>query len=274
MRGSRFGPQLVVVVVVVVVALGALGCAAAPAGPRGPLRGPGVELAMDFANAPGTATATLADGTVARGNGDNFPTWLTFPPRRLEGRLSPVEWADVGGRIGWLEGEVDARVGLPAREDSVWAFNLAAGLSSGAPGMFVDAKGTRTRWVRLEAYPALSTKAGSTLRLVLAAGVDAGLFFHGVDDPRPSTSIGDGPPSFDPGLPLLRRETRLETSLGLVLHDRGSGSVLFTVSPYFVLDAGAPQSTCPPTSCTFEVVRYQQDWGLVLVMRLALRRAF
>ena len=175
-----------------VLVAGCLGaaCAAAPAGPRGPLVGPGVEAAADLSYAYGHGEATLTDGTATTGGADNFWRGATVFPRRLEGRLSPLKWMDVGGQLGWIDGGADARVGLPAFDGWPVAVNLAAGFATGSLGPFKDTKAQRSRWLRLEAYPRVPLAENAFL--VLALGLNTGDFYHQLPDPRPNAGDGDG----------------------------------------------------------------------------------
>jgi hypothetical protein len=223
----------------------------------------------DYSYAYGKGEATLPDGTSSSGGGsDSYWSQVAIFPRRLELRLAPFDWMDVGGQIGWLGGGFDARVGLPATADRKLPILLAGGFDSGATGLWPDTKPTRAYWLRAEAYPLLSQNAG--MRLVLAAGVDRGTFYHQLDDPTPATG-GDGPPA-PSVVETLRRETRLETSAGVFFWPGQGGSILFTVSPYVVLDAGPPEEAgcrnCEPFTS------YKQSWGIVAVTRLVFRKGF
>lgn len=246
------------------------GCASAPPGPRGPLLGPGIEGAIDWSYANGPAEAVLPDGTIAKANADNFWSSATIFPRRLEARISPLPWVDVGGQIGWLDGGLELRVGLPALGGRFLPVNLAAGFDTGRVSPFKDMdRSLGSRWLRAEAYPLL-TSGRQSLRLVLAAGLDVGRFFHEFDDPRPTTQFYDnfGAPVVD----LRRRETRIETSIGVFYQPAGFTSVMFTVSPYFVVDASDLRGDC--ASCQANVTSYREDWGLVFVSRFAFRHGF
>ena len=244
-------------------------CAAAPAGPRGPLVGPGVEAAMDWSFAYGPGSGTVADGTPTSGGADNYWGPETIFPRRLEARLSPIKWMDLGGQIGWLDAGADVRVGLPAFNGWPLAFDLAAGFASGSPGVVHDTKGQRSRWLRLEAYPRLGGSLPDIF-LVLALGLNVGDFYHQLPDPQPVATVDEIGPSI---VTLLRHETRLETSVGMFLAGRPhAGSFLLSINPYFVLHAGPPVSTC--TMCAADLASYSQGWGLVVVMRYAFGFAF
>jgi hypothetical protein len=244
-----------------------VGCAAAPPGPRGPLMGPGADLALDYSYAYGPGEATLDDGSWARGGADYYWSPVAIFPRRFEARISPVDWVDLGGQIGWIGGGADARIGLPAVDGRWLAFNIAAGFETGEAGPFKETKPLRSKWLRLEAYPLLPFKR-QHVRLVFAAGIDFGLFHHELPDPRPEIGFNDGWGPAD--VQTIRRETRLETSVGMFYAPVRFATVLLTISPYFVLDAGSPERNCD--ACT--IAGYRQDWGIVIVSRLALRRAF
>jgi len=243
------------------------GCASAPPGPRGPLLGPGIEAATDFSYAYGSGSVELPDGTRITGPGDNYWSGLTIFPRRLEGRLSPLKWFDIGGQVGWLDAGADIRVGRPAALGTNWPFNLAAGFTTGKGGPFEDTKPTRARWLRLEAYPALPSP-DIHARLVLAGGVDFGVFLHEIGDPRPQTMFSDG---WGPiAINVVRPETRIESSVGIFI-PAPIASFMFTVSPYVTVAAGAPEINCH--ACQ-PVVSYREEWGLVFVSRFALRTSF
>ncbi len=250
-----------------------VGCAVAPAGPRGPLMGPGLEIATDFSYAYGQGDLITPDGTRASGSSDDLGSPLTVFPRRLEARVSPVESVDLGGQVGWLDGGLDLRVGLPAYPDRLIAFDLDAGYDWGSGGVVSDTSLARSRWIRLEAYPAVDRHAGR-VRLVLAAGLNSGTFYHEVAFPVPRDSPEGN--YRQPAYSLIRHETRLETSAGIFAatssRKGGLASILFTVSPYFIVDAGPPQATC--ALCTNDVSTYRQGWGIVAVARFALRYGF
>jgi hypothetical protein len=182
--------------------------------------------------------------------------------------VSPLPWVDVGGQVGWISGGADIRVGRPAASDRTWAFNLAAGFDTGEAGPYQPTKPTRARWLRAEAYPLLPW-FDRHLRLVLAAGVDVGQFHHELPDPRPQTGFNDwiGPDDVE----TIRRETRLETSVGIFAYDGHLSSALLSLSPYFVLNSGAPPSDCD--GCQ-RFTSYHQEWGFVLVVRGTLRHGF
>jgi hypothetical protein len=244
------------------------GCASAPPGPRGPLLGPGIEVATDYSYAYGAGSVELPDGTRSSGSADNYWSALTILPRRLEGRLSPVKWLDIGGQLGWLDSGADLRVGVPAAPERSWAFDLAAGFDTGRGGLFEDTKPTRSRWLRLEAYPSLPNPQLHT-RLVLAAGADFGTFLHQLGDPRPQTTFSDG---WGPAaIQVVRTETRLEGSVGVFVYPGVVGSFMLTINPYVTVDSGAPETSCH--ACQ-PIASYAEDWGIVLVMRLALRVGF
>jgi hypothetical protein len=139
------------------------------------------------------------------------------------------------------------------------ALNLVAGFESGSAGIVNDTKVTRSRWLRVEAYPRVS-RGNDSVRLVLAIGLNAGTFFHEMTDPRPTSfCVHECPPSAS----WFRTETRLETTAGIFFR-AGQGTFVFTASPYFVLRGGAPQghlSDVPPS--------YHHVWGIVFVGRMA-----
>ena len=118
----------------VAVALGlvSLGCAAAPPGPRGPLSEEGVQFALDWSLAVAAARYSRAPGQGSvESSSDYYGANLPLPPRRLEARLAPVSWADIGADLGWIDRGADVRFGMPAAAGRFFAGNVALGLRSG-----------------------------------------------------------------------------------------------------------------------------------------------
>jgi hypothetical protein len=226
--------------------------------------GQGIQVAGDLHYAFGYAHATRGGGQRIKGLSDHYwPSLFSWLPRRAELRVSPVSFFDLGGDIGWLDGGVDARAGIPDITGWILAAHLAAGIRSGQAGLFKDTRGTRSTWGRLELYPRLFHPRG---RLALAFGVNHGVFYHEIayDDPsRESTGLGPT------ALNVLRRELRLEATLGYHLEQRslaGASSrstqtILFALEPYVVADA-----VC--VDC--EGVSYRQSFGLSIVVRGAI----
>ena len=191
----------------------------------------------DYAYAYGRGEATLTDGSWTRGSSDMFQRGVpAIVPRRLEARLSPLPWMDVGGQIGWIGGGAELRLGLPATPERLLAFNLATGFESGKAGPFWGTKKARLHWVRAEAYPAIPRLRGQ-MRLIFAAGLGWGDYYHELDDPHPDELVGDG---LAPSIVVVRRETRLETAVGAFGYVGTRAVALFTINPYVVLDSGAP----------------------------------
>lgn len=241
-------------------------CAVTPSGPRGPLMGRGVELATALSYATTRGEATTATGSSISGPVD----WFYVPGldgAGLEARVSPLEYVDLGGQVNLTGGGLDVRVGLPARDGLQLAANVAAGLETGAAGLVEDTKSRRSQWLRLEIYPRLIST--ERLWLVLALGLNHGAFYH-------SVPIHSSPVYLEvEGLSLIRRETRLETSIGL-FYAPGKrtgivGTMLLTINPYFVLDAKSPSGPCD--GCDSGVVSYRQEWGFVVVTRFAIHLA-
>ncbi len=268
----RLVARLVMGVAVGSFALGGTGCVAAPPGPRGPLRGErGLEIALDPAGAAfSSAEAVVEDRYPGRapsyrtvsGTSDHYWAPFTVFPPRAELRIAPVGWMDVGGHLGWLDGGLELRFGLPASPSRPWAMNLAAGVRSGEVGRFEATKGQRALFGRLEAYPLLYEGSG---RLVLALGLDAGIFYHEIDYRQSYQRELDGSFSFT-ALGIVRDELRLESAVGYSFLGR-RGSVLAAIEPYVILDSGEPENC---SSC----VAFRQSFGLVIVIRLSLFAPF
>lgn len=240
------------------------GCAAAPAGPRGPLLGPGVKVGIDWSAAVSQARLEREGQDDLTGSSDHYWSTLQVLPRRLEVRLSPVSWADVGSEIGWLEGGVDARFGVPAKPHTFFAGNFALGARSGQPGPFKATKPTHGAWARVEFYPLLGESRSGTLleshRGVLALGVDVGAFYHQLYSPPNPDEFRDGF-GFEAER-LIRDEARIEAAVGYVLVNRRA-SVLAAVEPYVAFDLGTD-----PRSCEL-CARYHQSWGVVFVLNVS-----
>ncbi len=218
---------------------------------------------MDWSVAAGNAKYREPGRAPADGSGDYYGLNFPIAPRRLEARLAPVRWADIGGDIGWIDGGVDVRFGLPSTPGRFWAANLAVGMRSGTPGPIHATKRTYSYWGRLEVYPLLHESRDArglleTRRGVIALGLDGGVFFHqlaleraGGHDP------GDGF-NFD-SLPILRHELRLETAIGFWMRPRTGMAALVGLEPYWVL-RGDDGSGGPAGST------YRQSWGFVVVL--------
>jgi hypothetical protein len=224
----------------------------------------GAQVAIDWSAAYNQAALDPA-GTRPQVNesSDRFYSSFTIFPRRLELRVAPVSFIDVGADLGWLDGGVDVRVGVPAAAGRVLAGNLALGFRSGEPIPIDSTRGMHSLWARLEAYPLLHEERhprGVTMgRAVLALGVDAGLFYHAVTKPYDSTDAQfDGPPLGRDDIDLPRRELRIEAALGYHVASAERTSALIAFEPYWVVSHDDSQPD------------YHQSWGTVLVLRLAL----
>lgn len=217
----------------------------------------GAQFALDWSVAAGKARLERPGQKELRGSADYFGVQFPIVPRRLEVRLAPVSWADVGADIGWIDGGADVRFGVPEAQGRFFAGNLALGMRSGKPGPFRATEETYGYWGRLEAYPLLverTDKLGvrESHRGVLALGVHGGVFSH--QFPKPSDSSEAGSASYD-GQQILRRELRVEAAVGYFVRPRGAAAVLVAVEPYWVADAGPIAGG-----------RYHQSWGVVLVL--------
>ncbi len=236
------------------------GCAA---GARGPLRGPGVQLAGDYQVAFSRAEATLPGGEVTSGTSDHYWSPYAVAQRRLELRASILPWFDVGTDIGWLDGGVDGRVGLPAAPGVEWAMQVAGGWRSGAQGPIEHTKSTNARWLRLEAYPLLRERISNDgslyqMRGILGLGVSDGRFIHQLPDPR--ISLHEGSDGFSPDvIRVEREETRVDVALGADFFGAPAAAVTIFAQGYAVLN-----SSC--VDCD-DVARYSQGWGASLVLR-------
>lgn len=244
-----------------------VGCATGSPGPRGPLLGPGIEISADLAAGSGPGAVDLADGTHASGMESHDTGQSPFLGlwRGAEGRLSPIKWCDLGGRVGSIGSGLDVRLGRPAAPDVTWAFAVDAGFETGRAALVNDFRGVRSRWARIEVYPLAQVfPADSTMsmRFVFAAGINTGTFFHALTDPRDQL--------YHSNITLLRPETRVEGSLGAVLLPPRLGEVMLTANPYLVAHAGTPAPRCQGCDA---IVGYGHSWGVVVILHLSLRRA-
>jgi hypothetical protein len=222
----------------------------------------GAQVAIDWSVGYNQATLDAA-GTRPQVNAssDRFYSNFAIFPRRLELRVAPVSFIDVGADLGWIDGGVDVRLGMPAAPSRVFAGNVAFGLRSGEPTPIRSTRGMHSLWGRLEAYPLLHQERhprGFTMgRAVLSLGLDAGLFYHAVTEPDAQTEY-DGPPVGGNDIDLPRRELRIEAALGYHVASAERTSVLIAFEPYWVTSHDDSQPD------------YHQSWGIVLVLRLAL----
>ena len=236
-----------------------VGCAAAPPGPRGPLSEAGAQFAIDWSVAVGKARLARPGRAVNKGTADYYGLNFPIPPRRLEGRLAPVSWADLGADLGWLDGGVDVRVGVPAAAGRFFAGNLALGMRSGRPGPIRETKGTHSFWGRLEAYPLLAESSQGSQRGVVALGLNGGVFYHQVSEAAESDEGDEGSFGFDDGTPIFRRELRLEAAVGYFVKPATLAALLIAVEPYWVV-RGNDGSGGPPGTT------FREAWGVVFVL--------
>jgi hypothetical protein len=231
--------------------------------------GPGLKLGVDWSVAVSHARLEREGQEDLTGSTDHYWTNVPIVPRRLELRLSPVSWADIGGEIGWLDGGVDARFGIPAEPGAFVAGNIALGARSGQAGPFKDTKRTYGAWARTEFYPLLDETRTGKLRKshrgVLALGLDVGAFYHQIYEPPgrddPNEGLGFSAKQ------LIRDEARIEAAVGYVLLNERA-SVLAAVEPYLAFDLGTDSASCSLCS------RYTQSWGVVLVFNAAFFLSF
>lgn len=244
--------------VAVVLGLVSTGCAAAPPGPRGPLSESGVQFALDWSVAAASARYSRAPGQGSvESSSDYYGANLPLPPRRLEARLAPVSWADIGADLGWIDGGVDARFGMPAAAGRFFAGNVALGLRSGGP--IRRTKPTHSYWARVEAYPLLGESRENSHRALVALGLNSGVFYHEVPISEYADDISDSGWLTDYSTRIHRKEVRLEAALGYFLKPRGAASLLLAVEPYWVV-RGNDGSGGPAGSS------FQQSWGVVFVL--------
>lgn len=227
--------------------------------------GPGLKMATDWSVALSHATLERSSGADVTGSSDHYWVNLPLPPRRIELRVSPVSWADIGADVGWLDGGVDVRVGVPAQRGEFWAGNLALGARSGQAGPFKDTKRQYSYWARTEVYPLLNESGGAlqkSRRAVFSLGIDVGAFYHQLG--LPPDALEEDEDGFGiHAAQLIRDEMRIEAAAGIVLLNK-QASVLIALEPYLAFDLETDSGSC--SLCP----RYQQSTGIVLVMDVAL----
>lgn len=226
--------------------------------------GPGLKLATDWSLALSHARLERKGGPDITGTSDHY--WVNLPvlPRRIEMRLSPVSWADIGADVGWLDGGFDVRVGVPAQRGEFWAGNLAVGARSGQAGPFKDTKRQFSYWARTELYPLLNESGGAlqkSRRAVFSLGLNVGAFYHQLDLPSDAISEDEDGLGFH-AAQLIRDEMRIEAAAGIVLLNQRA-SVLIALEPYLAFDLETDSGSC--SLCP----RYQQSTGIVLVIDVA-----
>ena len=261
-RATHRGVRCAIGLAVGLTALSCMSCAAAPKGPRGPLQGPGAKVAIDWSVAASYATLEREGKADLAGSSDHYWTNLPLPPRRLELRLAPFSWMDVGAEIGWLDGSADVRFGVPAEPGRWFSAAWGVGVRSGQIGLVEDTKRTNGLWARSELYPLLFMRGAGRQtrqhRLALALGVDAGTFYHQLARPIEDDDVNEGV-GFT-ATQLLREELRLESAFGYVIVTR-TASALAALEPYLAFELE-------------DRPRYRQSWGVVLVVTLSARLPF
>jgi hypothetical protein len=220
----------------------------------------GVQFALDWSVAVASARYSPGAGQgTTESSSDYYGANLPLPPRRLEARLAPVSWADIGADLGWIDGGVDVRFGVPAAAGRFFAGNVALGLRSGKSGPFQRTKRTQSYWARVEAYPLLRESRDDSHRAIVALGVNSGVFYHEVPIGTFSGEMQGETWFSGYSTPIYRDEVRLEAALGYFLKPSGAASLLIAAEPYWVVrgndGSGGPESSS-----------FQQSWGVVFVL--------
>jgi hypothetical protein len=250
------------------VALLAEGCVSASGIPGGPLpKGGGfaINTAIAAPVAVGRADAISWNGRDRGTYSDATADHSLFPMfARAGARLAPASYFDVAADIGWVEAGAEVRVGLP-EGTRPFPVALAGGYRAGWEPLFTNRFSPTFGYGRLEAYPLFwSGTEGRRLSAVLTAGISHGDRYHSVTLPR-SQFNENGDNIGNPEVEVLRRETRLEATLGVDAHPYRGLLLGFYFMPYRVINEsstllqvyfeGAQGST---------LTRYQQDFGLLL----------
>ena len=244
------------------------GCALMPGVPAGPIAATGVRAGggYGFAYAPATVRAAEPGGAsrTLQGNSAMFAgRYPSILPLRLGVRFAPSRWLDLGVDYGLRESGIQVRAGeLDASRALPWGFELE--WRTGLTSLDDQALAYQRNIVRLraEAYPALPfgrSESGAAYGFgVLALGVSTGTQL---------STVNSVPGAYDETIPVLgqasfdalRRETRLESALGLQWLSQPHAYTLVFL-PWWKLQQGDQRElTC--SGCTLDVSSIETSWG-------------
>jgi hypothetical protein len=171
------------------------------------------------------------------------------------------ETLEAGLDLGWVDSGVNLRAARPVAGESLPAA-VSTGVRSGRVSYF--GKRTYDGHVTLVLFPDVSRAQDGSLRMILSLGAAVGTFAHELVLPESYQSASDAPTG-PPVASVLRREVRLETSIGL--HWRGArGGVSLAISPWILLHAADPTSiSCEECGRNPVVMNFAQTWGVALI---------
>jgi len=239
--------------------------------PGGPLPRGGaftVSAAMAAPYAEGKADAISWNGRDSGSYRDATADHTPFPMfARTGARLAPTSYFDIAADIGWIEGGAEFRIGLP-EGTRPFPVALAGGYRAGWEPLFVNRFSPAFGYGRLEVYPLLwSGKDRRRLSAVLTGGLSHGDRYHSVTLPRMQFNL-NGDTLGDPEVEILRRETRFEATFGVDGRPhRGLLAGLYLM-PYWVVNQSAPQQVYFDGAQGSTLVRYQQDFGLLVALNV------
>lgn len=255
------------------------GCASASGIPGGPLpRGGGFSfngaVAVPFAFGQVEVRSPRSEQIIKHSDptADHTPI---FPAMRAGIRIAPNSYFDMASDLGFNEGGVEARVGLPEGSEPM-PLALAAGYRMGWE-KFPDYRfGTAFGYGRAEAYPLLGNWNERTIHGVITAGLSYGNRYHGVGLPHEFNSNGDNYPAM-PLIEVLRRETRFEATLGVIAHPLQSRKLPLGLQfmPYWVTNA-SPNfiQTHIQQAQVSEIIGYRQNFGFLVAFTIGYMSRF
>lgn len=245
---------------VALLACAAGGCAITATAPGGPLR-PGTYTSVEpatWAVAYGPASATV-NGTRLTGSGETWgpgshPEDFAFVPIRFGVRQALGGSLEASGDVGTLDSGVELRAGTPGGTGEL-PIAVTAGLRSSAIALNRQRATTDAR-LRLEAFPVISHPGDSTLHWMLSAGLSYGTFAHAIAGPE---DTGGDVPDVDPDFSVVRREARLELSVGFDLRAPNGGGTI-ALAPWILLYADPNCNGCGSPH------DFSQRWGVALII--------
>jgi hypothetical protein len=261
------------IVCALVVVTFAQGCISASGIPGGPLpRGGGFTIngasalpvgfaKVDIKESDSTPATSVRDATA-----DHFPIPMIH---RIGARFAPTSYFDFAADVALNEAGIEARIGLPERTDP-FPFAVTGGYRRGWEPYMRTQYDPEFVYGRIEVYPLLASNADRDLYGVLTGGLSYGNRFHSVTLPsqfeNPDSMIHIGSPQLE----ILRRETRVEATIGLTSHPVRSLPLGLFFMPYVVANRNPQilQLGGEGAGYGHQFVGYQQDFGFVVAVQV------
>lgn len=251
----------------------ASGCISSSGIPGGPLpRGGGFTVNGAFAAPIGIANADVRSTSVSStkvrdATADHAPLPMLD---RAGVRIAPTSYFDLATDIGLNELGVEARAGLPERSYP-FPFAITGGYRRGWEPYMTSKFTPEFAYGRLEVYPLFWSDAERDIYGVFTGGASYGNRFHSLSLPdnfhvQHDMSIEIGAPQ----LQVLRRETRLEATLGVQARPIRSLPLGFYFMPYVVAnrDPRVLQTGLDGADSSTQLVRYQQNFGFIVAVQV------